>query len=42
MTPEQNAELSNVSSLGADLKALRKARGPTLTELSVILGRSVG
>ncbi len=35
-------EIPNVSSLGADLKALRKARGLTLTELSVMLGRSVG
>jgi len=39
-TPQR--EISNVSSLGTDLKALRKARGLTLTELSVMLGRSVG
>lgn len=30
------------ASLGADLRALRKARGMTLTDLSVALGRSVG
>lgn len=28
--------------LGADIRALRKARGMTLTELGQVLGRSVG
>jgi len=42
MTPAQQSELSSISSLGTDLKALRKARGLTLTELSLMLGRSVG
>jgi len=42
MTAAAPREISSVSSLGADLKALRKARGLTLTELSVMLGRSVG
>jgi len=42
MMTAQIRELSSVSSLGADLKALRKARGLTLVELSVMLGRSVG
>lgn len=36
-------ELPNVTpTLGADLRALRKARGLTLTELADTLGRSVG
>ncbi|MEM7597542.1 MAG: XRE family transcriptional regulator [Pseudomonadota bacterium] len=34
--------LSPVRTLGADLRALRKARGHTLTDLSEALGRSVG
>ncbi len=42
MTAAAPREIYSVSSLGADLKALRKARGLTLTELSVMLGRSVG
>lgn len=35
-------DLSRSRTLGADLRALRKARGVTLTELSRQLGRSVG
>jgi transcriptional regulator with XRE-family HTH domain len=34
--------LSPVRTLGADLRALRKARGKTLTDLAETLGRSVG
>ena len=34
--------LSPVRTLGAELRALRKARGHTLTDLSEALGRSVG
>jgi transcriptional regulator with XRE-family HTH domain len=33
---------STAGTMGADLRALRKSRGLTLTELSVTLGRSVG
>jgi len=33
---------TQVPSLGADLRALRKARGMTLTDLATVLGRSVG
>jgi len=42
MTAAQHHEFANVSSLGTDLKALRKARRLTLAELSMMLGRSVG
>jgi len=42
MTAAPAREFSNISSLGTDLKALRKARGLTLVELSMMLGRSVG
>jgi len=42
MTAEYTREFSSISSLGTDLKALRKARGLTLSELSLMLGRSVG
>ena len=42
MNPQQLSDISSVTSLGTDLKALRKARGLTLTELSMMLGRSVG
>ncbi|WP_204112780.1 helix-turn-helix domain-containing protein [Shimia biformata] len=35
-------DLPQPRTLGADLRALRKARGVTLTDLSVRLGRSVG
>ena len=42
MTPAPHPELTNIPSLGTDLKALRKARGLTLVELSMMLGRSVG
>jgi transcriptional regulator with XRE-family HTH domain len=42
MTAVPQPEFSNISSLGSDLKALRKARGLTLSELSLMLGRSVG
>jgi transcriptional regulator with XRE-family HTH domain len=34
--------LDSTGSLGADLRALRKSRGLTLTALSITLGRSVG
>jgi transcriptional regulator with XRE-family HTH domain len=34
--------LPNARTLGADLRALRKARGMTLTDLAEALGRSVG
>ncbi|WP_242650587.1 helix-turn-helix domain-containing protein [Cognatiyoonia koreensis] len=33
---------SNARTLGADLRALRKARGLTLSDLAAVLGRSVG
>lgn len=33
---------TNTNTLGADLRALRKARGLTLSDLAVALGRSVG
>ena len=39
MTP---AVANRASGVGADLRALRKARGMTLTELSLKVGRSVG
>lgn len=39
MTPQP---LSSLTSLGADLRALRKARGVTLADLAARLGRSVG
>jgi len=42
MTAVPQREFSNISTLGSDLKALRKARGLTLSELSLMLGRSVG
>lgn len=35
-------DFHGISTLGADLRALRKARGLTLTEMSEALGRSVG
>jgi len=35
-------DLRNTASLGADLRALRKARGQTLSDLADSLGRSVG
>jgi transcriptional regulator with XRE-family HTH domain len=35
-------QLSSPSSLGADLRALRKARGMTLQDMGAALGRSVG
>lgn len=38
----RHEDLDNASSLGADLRALRKARGLTLNGLSDRLGRSVG
>ena len=42
MTADRTREFTSISSLGTDVKALRKARGLTLTELSLLLGRSVG
>jgi len=38
----QQAAISTSRTLGADLRALRKARGLTLLQLSEVLGRSVG
>lgn len=38
----QHAALDHPETLGADLRALRKARGLTLTALAETLGRSVG
>lgn len=35
-------DLTKPDTLGADLRALRKARGITLSELAAVLGRSVG
>lgn len=34
--------MSSIRSVGADLRALRKSRGITVTEMSALLGRSVG
>jgi len=42
MTAAPQRDFPNIPSLGTDLKALRKARGLTLSELSLMLGRSVG
>jgi len=38
----EQSQIAAMRSLGADLRALRKARGLTLTELAEGLGRSVG
>ena len=38
----EQSQISAMRSLGADLRALRKARGMTLTDLAEGLGRSVG
>jgi transcriptional regulator with XRE-family HTH domain len=38
----QESAITTSQTLGADLRALRKARGLTLTDLSEVLGRSVG
>ena len=38
----KHGDLSKTASLGADLRALRKSRGLTLSALSDQLGRSVG
>jgi transcriptional regulator with XRE-family HTH domain len=37
-----HSDLTRTATLGADLRALRKARGVTLTDLGKTLGRSVG
>ena len=37
-----NSQAPHSATLGADLRALRKARGLTLTEIAARLGRSVG
>ncbi len=42
MPAAQKPDPCNVASLGTDLKALRKARGLTIIELSSALGRSTG
>jgi transcriptional regulator with XRE-family HTH domain len=38
----EQSQISAMRSLGADLRALRKARGLTLSDLACALGRSVG
>lgn len=38
----EQSQISAMRSLGADLRALRKARGLTLSDLAQVLGRSVG
>lgn len=42
MPQPEKYTLASISTLGTDLKALRKARDLTITELSLMLGRSVG
>ncbi|HSF94542.1 MAG TPA: XRE family transcriptional regulator [Thermohalobaculum sp.] len=42
VSAEAVAQANRASGVGADLRALRKARGLTLTELAVKVGRSVG
>lgn len=41
-SPQSPADRSSASSLGADLRAIRKSRGLTLTALALATGRSVG
>ncbi|MDC0737941.1 XRE family transcriptional regulator [Cognatishimia sp. SS12] len=38
----QHSNVDHIKTLGADVRALRKARGLTLSELADVLGRSVG
>jgi transcriptional regulator with XRE-family HTH domain len=42
VAPAETFAANRASGVGADLRALRKARGQTLTELSLKVGRSVG